>query len=242
MKNITTILWDLDATLVDFKSSSKNAIIACCKKQGIIPTEEQLVQYRIINQSLWDEYEKGKMTIAQIYERRFKLWAQQEDLSLNCDTMDEEYQLEMGTKPVVYDDALKVVKALKEQGFNQYIVTNGNIEQQKNKVHFSGFDVLMNGVFISDEIGFHKPDKAFFDECAKSISDYSSASTVIIGDSLSSDMTGGNNAGIKCIWFNSNSKKSQKERYVRHSVKYSDKSVVVDFEIKELNEILGILS
>lgn len=241
MKNLTTILWDLDATLIDFKSSSKNAIISLCQKQGFIPTEEQLVVYRIVNQSLWDEYEKGKLSIPQIYEQRFKLWAEKENLPLNCDNFDEAYQLEMGTKPVVYDEALNVVKALKESGFKQYIVTNGNILQQKNKIHYSGFEELMDGVFISDEIGFHKPEKEFFEQCAKFIPDYSPNTTVIVGDSLSSDMAGGNNAGIKCIWFNEKSEKSQSERYIKHLVNYSDNSVFVDFEIVSLTEITGIL-
>ena len=141
--------------------------------------------------------------------------------------MNADYQVNLGKYPVLYPDALSVLETLKGQ-VRQYVVTNGSIVAQHGKMAASGIDRWMDGVFISEELGVPKPDKRFFDLCAEQIPGYDPAKTVIIGDSLSSDMLGGNNAGIACVWFNPKGEKAPD-------------ALCIDAQVKSLGEIPGCL-
>ena len=57
-------------------------------------------------------------------------------------------------------------------------------------------------VFVSQEIGHNKPSKGYFDACFARIPGFDRAKAMIVGDSLTSDIQGGINAGIKTVWVN----------------------------------------
>ena len=110
----------------------------------------------------------------------------------------------------------------------QYAVTNGTKVAQQRKLRNSGLDVLLDGVFISEDIGAEKPDIAFFHPVWETIGPYAPDEVLIVGDSLTSDMQGGNNAGIRCCWYN------PKGAPVPENLK-------IDYNIRDLREILTIL-
>ena len=55
---------------------------------------------------------------------------------------------------------------------------------------------------ISELTGTHKPEKAYFDYCFARIPGFCREKTLMIGDSLSSDILGGKNAGVDTLWLN----------------------------------------
>ena len=110
----------------------------------------------------------------------------------------------------------------------QYGVTNGTYVAQSRKLKESGLDKIFDGVFISDKVGYEKPSIEFFDAVQNEIGKFKSDEVMIIGDSLTSDIKGGNNAGILCCWYNP---KNGKNKY----------NLKVDYEIKDISEILDIV-
>lgn len=86
----------------------------------------------------------------------------------------------------------------------------------------------MKEIFVSEEAGYQKPRKEFFDYCFERIDKLNPERTMIIGDSLSSDIQGGDNAGIATCWLNLRN----------HS---NNIGVKVDYEILQLKDLLNFL-
>jgi 2-haloacid dehalogenase len=72
--------------------------------------------------------------------------------------------------------------------------------------------------FISEEMGCAKPEKRFFDLVAAAIPDFDPASAIVIGDSLSSDIQGGINAGLDTCWYNPHGKPAPPNMNITHTV------------------------
>ena len=141
--------------------------------------------------------------------------------------INEDYQVFLGEFCFFKEDSLKVVTEL-SGNFRQYIVTNGRVAAQVGRLKLSGFDELMDGIFISEKMGQQKPNAGFFDACFEKLPECSRDETIIIGDSLTSDIQGGNNAGIMTCWYNPDGKPCNKD-------------VKIDYEIRSLHEVYGVL-
>ena len=121
-----------------------------------------------------------------------------------------------------------LVKRFKERGIKQYAVTNGTLVAQQRKLKLSGLDLLLDGVFISDVIGIEKPNIGFFDAVWAEIGSYEKDEVVIVGDSLTSDIQGGNNAGILCCWYNPKGYENAE-------------GLRIEYEVKDLREIRKLI-
>lgn len=117
---------------------------------------------------------------------------------------------------------------LKERGFRQYIVTNGVNKTQAKKVRLSGLDQMVDGVFVSELMGYPKPRKEYFDACFEQLAGVTREECLLVGDSITSDMQGGVNAGIAVCWYNP---KGQTDC----------SGLMIDYEIRDLHELLKIL-
>jgi 2-haloacid dehalogenase len=222
---IKVILWDIDATLLNFKMAEKVAIQKCFDRFHLgICTDDMLSRYSRLNAGYWKRLEIGELTKEQVLVGRFEEFFQKEQMDFQqYKEFNEEYQYRLGDTICFNDNGYELVKQLKGQ-VKQYIVTNGTYMAQKRKLERSGLEKLVDGVFISDQIGIEKPNIGFFDAVWKEIGHYKRDEVVIIGDSLTSDMRGGNNADILCCWYNPDG----------HS---NDLGVRIDYEIRSLQEI-----
>lgn len=226
---IKTLLWDVDGTLLDFKKSENYGIRKCFEIFNIGEcTDEMLERYSVINRKYWEALERGELTKSQVLHDRFVEFFSSEGIQFDrIDEFNDEYQLRLGDKAFFCDNALETVSALKGK-YRQYAVTNGTIVAQKRKLTQSGLINIFDDIFISDEIGFEKPAIEFFEEVQEKIGAFSHDEVMIIGDSLTSDMQGGNNADILCCWYNSHGAEN----------KYGIK---IDYEIKDIAEVLEII-
>ena len=200
---IKVILWDIDGTLLSFKLAERAAIRACFEEFGLGElTDEMLAKYSVINASYWKRLELGELTKPQVLRGRFEEFFAAYGLNTDCvDDFNARYQVRLGETVVFNDNGKELVQRLRGK-VKQYAVTNGTLVAQRGKLKNSGLDQLLDDVFISDVIGVEKPGIGFFDAVFAAIGNYEPDEVLIVGDSLTSDIQGGNNAGILCGWYN----------------------------------------
>ncbi len=227
---IKTLLWDIDGTLLDFSKAEAYGIRKCFEIFNLGEcTDEMLHRYSLINKKYWEKLEREELTKPQVLRGRFVEFFEKEGIDFDeIDDFNLEYQYRLGDKVFFCDKGLETVQALKGK-IKQYAVTNGTYVAQSRKLSQSGLDKIFDDVFISDKIGFEKPSIEFFKAVEKEIGEFNHNEVMIVGDSLTSDIRGGNNANILCCWYNSNNSEN----------KYD---VKIDYEIKDISEILNILN
>ncbi len=224
------VLWDVDATLLNFERAEEAGIRGCFKKFNLGEcTDEMLEDYKNINRGYWQRLERGEMEKPVILVERFREFLEKYELDSSvAAAFNEEYQIRLGDTVVFYDNALETVQALKGKVL-QCAVTNGTKVAQDRKLKNSGLDKEFDYIFISEEIGIEKPNKGFFDVVFETIGAYNREEILIVGDSLTSDIQGGVNAGIKTCWFNPRGK--------------ADTSgLKIDYEIRDIGEVRNLLS
>ena len=226
---IRVILWDIDGTLLSFKLAERAAIRACFERFGLGElTDGMLAEYSQINAKYWKRLELGELTKPLVLRGRFEEFFAAYGLDTGCvDDFNAEYQVRLGETVVFNDNARELVERLRGR-VKQYAVTNGTLVAQRGKLKNSGLDRLLDDVFISDVVGVEKPGKGFFDAVFSAIGPYEKDEVLIVGDSLTSDIRGGNNAGILCGWYNPDGLPMPED-------------VRVDYDIRDLNAVELIL-
>ncbi|MCM1149244.1 MAG: YjjG family noncanonical pyrimidine nucleotidase [Butyricicoccus sp.] len=199
---IKAILWDVDGTLLDFLAAEREAIRSCFARFGLGECPDDMIQrYSQINVRYWKRLEYGEITRDEVLLGRFVEFFASEGIETDAVAFNNEYQYRLGDTVVFIDDAYELVKRLRAR-VKQYAVTNGSLTAQMRKLTRSGLIGLFDGVFISEEIGFDKPRPEFFEHVFAHIPPFAKGEMLIVGDSLTSDMRGGNIAGVKCCWYN----------------------------------------
>lgn len=200
---ITTLLWDIDGTVLDFLAAEKAAIRALFAEWGLGPcTDDRIARYSAVNKRYWKLLEQGSMTKPQILIGRFREFFAGEGIRADAARFNEAYQLRLGDTIVFMDGADRLLRECKAAGLRQYAVTNGTRTAQRKKLTNANLWSVFDGVFISDEIGAEKPSLAFFDHVFSAIGPVPKSEIAIIGDSLPSDMAGGIAAGLYTCWYN----------------------------------------
>ena len=197
------ILVDADDTLFDFHRSEKEALFRTLRRFAMTPSDEKFEAYKNINDLNWKALERGEFTKSEIVVRRFAMYLDR------CETKRADplemhlfYHDELSKLGYVYPSAEPFLKEMKRRGKRIYLITNGLIKVQNGRLDDSGLRKYLDDVFISDAVGYEKPDKRYFDYVVSHIQGFSAEKAVVIGDSPSSDMQGAINAGIDRIWVN----------------------------------------
>lgn len=201
MVRYDTVLFDADNTLLDFLRAEREALRDALQGMGVSPDEAMLRGYSKINDATWKRLEKGEITKQELREVRFFEFCRHFGLALDVPRLATAYLEALATKSFLMDGALEVCTAL-AGACRLYIITNGIAAVQHGRFDTSPLRPLFRDVFISDEIGCEKPHRAFFDCVASRIPHFEPASTLVIGDSLSSDIAGGIGAGLDTCWVN----------------------------------------
>ena len=224
---IDTIFFDLDNTLLDFNQAERIALTRALSEMGIKPEEIILKRYSQLNLEQWKLLEQGKLSRGQVKIRRFQLLFEEMDIRHEPETAARLYESYLGAGHYFMEGAQELLRNLYGR-YRLYLVTNGTAHVQKSRLKSAGIGPYFQEIFISEEVGFSKPDKAYFERCFARIPNFKKEASVIVGDSLSSDIQGGINAGIKTIWF--------------HGEEDSNTSrVKADYEIKRLDQLEPLL-
>ena len=157
------ILWDVDGTLMDFKAAEKQALSGCLQELGVEPADALIGEYSRINISYWKRFERGELTKEEVLLGRFVEFLEKEHLPGTPEKVLWSYEEKLSHTWFIQDDSLELCRILKAKGFRQYVVTNGWSFVQWTKLEESGFNPVMDGCFISDDLGVQKPKKEFFE-------------------------------------------------------------------------------
>ncbi len=226
---ISTILWDVDGTLLDFIAAEKAAIKTLFGEFNLGQCSDEMIKrYSEINKTYWQRLERGEITKQEVLVGRFKEFFKSEGIDISVvEEFNSLYQLRLGDTIVYHDDSLEIIKSLQGR-VRQYVVSNGTVEAQSKKLRLSGLGELVDGIFLSEHIGVEKPNIEFFNKVLEEIKPADRSSILIVGDSLTSDIQGGNNAGIVTCWYNPLGDKAPD--------KYR-----IDYEISDLHQIYEII-
>lgn len=205
MKKYTTLLFDVDDTLLDFKRAEAESIKYLLKYKNVEPTDELVQLYSQINGDLWRQFELDKVTREELQLLRFeRLFL---ELGMSVDTLEcsQIYRKKLNESAYLMEGARQLLDSLYGK-YKMYIITNGLAKTQHSRLALSDLNKYFDYIFISEEIGYNKPKKGFFDKVYEIIPEKDKSKMLIIGDSLTTDVAGGNNECIDVCWFNFNKK------------------------------------
>ena len=223
---IEFLFLDLDDTILDFKKAEYIAIGKTIGDFGVEPTEEVRHRYHVINKWHWEQLEKGTMTRAEVLENRFKVLFSEFGVDVDAEKVARTYEKNLSQGHWFLPGAEEAVDRLSKK-YRLFLASNGTASVQKGRMTSANLYRFFETVFVSQEIGHTKPSRAYFNACFATIKDFDPAKAMIVGDSLSSDIQGGINAGITTVWVNPDHK--------------SCGGIKPDYEIEALHQLEALL-
>ena len=218
---------DLDDTILDFHKAERIALSKTIREFGAEPTEEILTLYHHINKAHWEMLERGELTRDQVLVNRFGALFAQLGMEIDARNCAKVYEKNLSIGHYFLPGAEEAVDALSKK-YRLFLASNGTASVQKGRMTSANLYRFFEKVFVSQEIGYNKPSKDYFERAFAQIEDFDRSKAIIVGDSLSSDILGGNNAGIATCWVNP-THASRKE------------GIRVDYEIEALSQLPQLL-
>lgn len=208
---IEFLLLDLDDTILDFHKQEKVAIEKTLSGVGIAPTEENCQLYSRINKEYWKRLEKGEVTREELIWGRFDTLFATLGVTGDAVQTSKDYIENLSQGHYFLPGAEEALQELCRK-YRLFMVSNGNATVQERRLKSADLEKYFEGIFVSQNVGADKPAKAFFDYCFARMPGFDPAKAMIVGDSLSSDIQGGKNAGIATCWVNPEHKACSPER------------------------------
>ncbi|ASB91305.1 YjjG family noncanonical pyrimidine nucleotidase [Bacillus sonorensis] len=227
MKTYRTLFFDVDDTLLDFQAAESLALRLLFEEQNIPLTQEIEADYKRMNQGLWRAFEEGKIDRDEVVNTRFSLLFKKYGRTVDGALLEKKYRGYLEEGHQLIDGALELITRLQRR-YDLYIVTNGVSKTQYKRLRDSGLYPLFKGIFVSEDTGYQKPMKEYFDYVFARIPHFSKEAGLIIGDSLTADIKGGGIAGLDTCWLNP-------------GMKPNDTGIVPTYQIQKLDELYHIL-
>lgn len=199
---------DIDDTILDFKKCEKNAISKTIEKYGLKATEELIETYSDINQGLWKAFERKEITKPELLTKRFDMFFSKLGVEINPDEVNYNYLTYLSEEVFLIDNAVKLLDNLKGK-LKIYVLTNAVKRVQERRLEKSGLNKYFDEVFISEVVGYQKPDVRFYEKVYDMIGKPNKNEIIVLGDSLTSDIQGGINFGVDTCYFNPHNKEGK---------------------------------
>lgn len=221
----TWLLFDADDTLFDFPKAEANALKWTLAELGLAASPAYFEIYARCNLFVWKEFERGLVTSTELRTKRFRLFFDEIGIAADPQTVSPLYLQNLGLGIDLLPGAETLIRFLNPR-FHLALVTNGLADVQRPRLERSALADCFEKVFISEEIGAAKPSKAYFDAVFGAIGKPPKNETLIIGDSLTSDMQGGLDYGIDTCWYNPRGQKTE---------------LPLTYQISKLEQLTGLL-
>lgn len=222
---IKAVLIDIDDTIFDFEKCSKNSFLKTLEKFNIKFKEEDFSYFNKVNDILWTKQKLGEINIKEVFIKRDYLMGKYFNIDIEKGLFNDLFVKFLYDEIEMVDGIEDLLLYLSDK-YKIFTASNGIYKMQENRLKKSNLDKYFDNVFVSDKIGFEKPDKKFFQKIMD-LTKFSNDDLIMIGDSIKSDIIGAKNSKIKSIYFNKEDKK------------ISDKNFT--YQVKNLSEIKKIL-
>ena len=224
---IEFLLLDLDDTILDFHKAERLAIAKTFSDFSVEPTETVLHRYHLINRFCWERLETGEWTREQVLVNRFSLLFDEVGVEADATACARAYEKNLSIGHYFLPGALEAVQTLSGK-YRLFLVSNGTASVQKGRMTSANLYPYFEKVFVSQEVGHNKPAREYFEKVFDQIPGFDPKKAIIVGDSLTSDILGGINAGIATCWVNPN-----------HLPKRAD--IPADYEIEGIYQLEALL-
>lgn len=198
---ITTILIDVDNTLLDFHLCAEDSIKRGFASWGMNYTDNVFAVFNEINDSLWHRIEKGEITRDELFQMRWVMIFEKLGIDKPGYEFEKVFVANLADSAIPVEGANEIVEYLAGR-YDLYVASNAIHRQQIIRMTSAGMFPFIKDFFTSEKIGFTKPSREYFDECFSRLDGVNKENVMIIGDSLTADIKGGVDYGIKTCWFN----------------------------------------
>lgn len=198
---IEFVFLDLDQTILDFQKGEALALAQALRDHGLEPSNAVLTRYRDINRWHWEQLEKGTLTREQVLLGRFQVLFREFGLAADAQRCAQAYEYNLSCHAYYLPGAREAMEALHGR-YKLYLASNGTAFVQHRRLKDADLNRFFDGLFISQEVGYNKPAREFFEAAFAAIPDFARERAVMVGDTLSSDILGGIHAGLRTVWVN----------------------------------------
>jgi len=218
---------DLDDTILDFHKAERLALGKTFRSFGLEPTEEVMARYSLINKAHWERLERKELTREEVLVGRFAMLFQEFGLQVDPEACARAYEDNLSVGHYFLPGAYEAVESLSKK-YKLYLASNGTAKVQAGRLKSANISHYFQKIFVSQEIGANKPDTLYFQRCFAEIPNFDVTKAMMVGDSLTSDILGGAQAGMKTCWVNPEGKAVKGE-------------VHPDYEIQALSQLEALL-
>lgn len=222
---IEFLFLDLDDTILDFQKAERLALAKTLESFGLPPTDTVLARYHEINREHWERLERKELTRQQVLVGRFAALFAEMGLSAQAEKVARAYEENLSQGHYFLPGAEEALKSLSKK-YKLYLASNGTARVQAGRLKSAGIIPYFQEIFVSEEMGYNKPDPAYFDACFARIPGFRKDRAMMVGDSLTSDILGGIQAGIATCWVNPHHKTG---------------SIRPDYEIESITQLEALL-
>lgn len=220
------LLFDADNTLFDFDEAERRAYENVCRTHGLPWSAAGYALYHQCNAGLWHDFDRGLCTKEFLLVERFRRYLERSGQTGDPEALNQTHLQTIAASAFLLPGALELCRALAAR-HELYIITNGVETSQRSRFQRSALVPYVKDLFISEAVGCGKPSAAYFDYVFRAVPGLTPRNGLVIGDSLTSDIQGANNAGLDCCWFNP--KGQPRPAQLR-----------IDYEVRTLEEVAVI--
>ena len=195
------LIFDLDDTVLDFKAGEKKGLATVFKafKTVTLDYDAWVATYLDINARVWQAIEKGAQP-QPLLNQRFSETFAAFNQTIDGVAAEALYRQVLDANDAVMPDADQVLATLSQRGYKLVVGTNGKTATQYQRLQLTGFHRYFEHIVISEEIGHAKPSQAFFEHIVRLYPDLDKSAFLMVGDTLSTDILGANQAEIASVW------------------------------------------
>ena len=220
---VKNVFLDLDDTILDFHAAERAALSDTFREMGVAPTPEIMKKYGEINRACWQRLEKKELTRTEVLHERFIILYDELGISRDAEKTQALYEYKLSLEHPFMDGGPELLAELYGK-YRLFLASNGTASVQDRRIADTGIGKYFEGIFISQRVGHDKPSREFFDACFASVGDISPHESIIVGDSLTSDIKGGRDYGMITCYFNPHGRENGTE-------------IIPDHEIHSLGEL-----
>lgn len=220
------IFFDVDDTLLNFRQCSLAALLKTFGQFNIPHDSSVLELFYEIDSCLWAQQRLGLLSVQDVINLRFKELLGRLGINADSDLLKDVFQENLSTEFVLEPGALEIIRHLSTT-HKLYVASNGILTMQQSRLKLAALFPYFSDLFVSDDIGYEKPDNCFFEECLRR-SALESKDVLFVGDNLVADMLGASNNHIATCWYN------------RHGIP-NNNGVTMNYTIDQLLQLKDIL-